>query len=192
VTGSEPYIDEFGDKWDSKVAHFGVALKFECPNGKYVSTVTGLGSQGMSYQVLPTGHPPLPWPPDPHSTEYSERCRCDVCAGRLVGDTVAAIIAEADEIHATMKSNEDTYTLKFLESARELIFREAQLGGYGINHNPVICTDIYVGATRRVHVLYNPSFQEVEAVTVSMPGSDLEPEEYPDTVAGAVAALRGP
>ena len=29
------------------------------------------------------------------SADYGERCPCDVCFGRLVGDTVEAILAEA-------------------------------------------------------------------------------------------------
>jgi hypothetical protein len=138
VTGSpsEPYVDEFGAKWDSKIAFYGVGLKLTCPNGEYVSLLTGLGSQGMTYQVLPNVHPALPWPPYPNNIEYGERCGCDGCAGRLVGDTIAAILAEADEIQATMKVNQDTYPLRFLVSARDFIVREVQLTGYGIHHDP--------------------------------------------------------
>lgn len=183
-----------------QTAHFGVGLKLDCPNGKYVSFITGVGSPNLAYQVVshaPETHPPLPWPPVPDSVEYGERCPCGVCVGRLVGDTVAAIRSEADAIQGTMKVNEDTYQLRYLESARDFIVREAQLGGYGISrgydthHNVAPSTETYLVSTRRVAVRYDDSFQEVEEVSVWLPVSTQPPEKYPDTLAGAVAALRG-
>jgi hypothetical protein len=190
VTGSEPtpYVDEFGDKWETKVAHFRVGLKLECPNGKELSFVTGTGGQNLVYQILATGHAALPWPPDPASTEYGERCGCDECVGRLVGDTVDAIRAEANAIQATMKSNEDTYTLRYLESARDVILREVQLMGYGIHRDIPSSTDTYVGSPRRVAVRYDDSFEEVKEATVTVLGSQTE--SHPGTLAGALAALR--
>jgi hypothetical protein len=49
----EPYVDEFGDEWPSKVAYYGVGLKLACPTGELVSLLTGLGSQGMNIRCCP-------------------------------------------------------------------------------------------------------------------------------------------
>jgi hypothetical protein len=187
-----------------KTDYVGVGLKLDCPNGNYVSFITGMGSRNLAYQVVfnaPDTHPPLPWPPDPDSTLYGERCPCEVCVGRLVGDTVAAIRAGANGIQGTMRVNEDTYNLRHLESARDVIVREAQLRGYGIVreqqigqyriHHDAAFTETYVISTRRVIVGYDDLFQEVEHVTVWLPASTQQPETYPGTLAGALAALRG-
>jgi hypothetical protein len=185
-----PYVDEDGIEWESKISYVGVGLKLECPNGNYVSVIIGSAADGaaLRYQVLATRHPALRWPPHPDSTEYGERCPCDDCVGRLVGDTVAAIRAEANEIQATTKSHEDTYTLRFLEPARDVILREAQLKGCGIDFDPSTSTESYVSPGRYVAVRYDPQ-GEVEDVTMAIPRSG---EEYPSTLAGALAALRGP
>jgi hypothetical protein len=192
VTGSNPnpapYIDEDGFEWESKIAYVGVGLKLECPSGRYVSVIIGTGGPDLAYQVLATKHPQLPWPPLPDSTEYGERCPCDDCVGRLVGDAVADIRAEADAIQATTKSHVDTYTLRHLETARSVIRRKAQLKGYGIHLDTSTSTESYVSAGRYIALRYDPA-DEVEDVTMTMPRSG---EEYPNTLAGALAALRGP
>lgn len=131
-----------------------------------MSFVTGIGSPNLTYQVVRTPSPSFPWPPDPNSTEYGERCPCEHCVGRLVGDTVDAIRNEADQIQLTMRSNEDTHQLRYLESARGVIFREAQLLGYGFRRDNLI--DVYEGPGRRVAVRYDDSFEEVEEVSVSV------------------------
>lgn len=137
-----------------------------------------MGTPNLHYQVVttPETHPPLPWPPDPGSDVYGERCPCEMCCGRLVGDTVAAIRAEAEAMASTMKVNQDTYQLRYLESARDAIVREAQLGGYGISrgfdhhHNSHPLTETYLLASRRVSVRYTNDFQgEVEGVSVWCP-----------------------
>jgi hypothetical protein len=181
----------------SNTAHLGVGLKLDCPSGNYVSFITGLGSPNLHYQVVTTeSHPPLPWPPDPNNDVYGERCPCQVCVGRLVGDTVAAIQAEADAQESSLKVNEDTYWLRYLESARDVVVREAQLGGYGISrgvdfrHNAAPTTETYLLASRRVSVRYDANFQEVEGVAVWLPVSTTGQPTYPGTLAGALEALR--
>jgi hypothetical protein len=163
-----------------------------------------MGSPSLTYQVVwkaPETHPPLPWPPLPDSDVYGERCPCDGCVGRLVGDTVSAIQAEALAMQATMKVNQDTYNLRYLESAHDVIVRQAQLRGYGIiregqlghygiHHHDGAFAETYVAMTRRVIVGYDDDFQEVEHVTVWLPASTQPPDTYPDTLAGALAALR--
>jgi hypothetical protein len=180
-------------------AHVGVGLKLDCPNGKYVSFITGMGVPNLTYQVVINAqtHPPFPWPPDPDSAVYGERCPCDVCCGRLVGDTVDAIQAEALAVQSTMTVNDDTYMLRYLESARDVIVREAQLKGCGIikgrgaRGNPASpLTETYATSTRRVEVRYGERFQEVEEVTVWLPVSTEPQPTYPDTFAGALAAMR--
>lgn len=181
-------------------AYLGVGLKCDCPNGKYVSFITGMNSPHLVYQVVtraPDVHPPLPWPPDPNSDVYGERCPCDVCVGRLVGDTVAAIRAEAEAIQGTTTVNQDTYQLRYLESARDVVVREAQRRGYGIlrgfdhHHNPHPSTETYLQGSRRVSVRYTGDFQEVENVSVWLPASEGPDPSYPNTLAGAVAAVEG-
>lgn len=183
----------------SNTAHLGVGLKLDCPNGKYVSIVTGLGSPNLHYQVVtraPDVHPPLPWPPDPASAVYGERCPCAVCLGRLVGDTVAAIQVEADAQQNSMKVNQDTYQLRYLESARDAVVREAQLVGYGIqqgfdhHHRAEPFTDTYLLASRRVSVRYDANFEEVNEVSVWLPTDAVPHPTYPSTLAGALQALR--
>lgn len=183
----------------SQTAYVGVGLKLDCPAGRYVSFITGMGSPSLTYQVVwIPGQPslPLPWPPLPGSAVYGERCPCDECCGRLVGDTVAAIEAEARGVQATMKVNEDTYNLRYLESAREAIIRQAQFGGYGIIHgkdaraNEVAFTETYVTPERRVSVQYDDELEEVEQVTAWLPVSTQPQPTYPNTLAGALAALR--
>jgi hypothetical protein len=180
-------------------AYVGVGLKLDCPNGKYVSVITGMGSPNLHYQVLtraPDVHTPLAWPPIPGSADYGEQCPCDVCVGRLVGDTVAAIQAEANQIQGTMRVNQDTYQLRYLESARDVIVREAQLVGYGImrgfdvHHNVAPTTETYLLASRRVSVRYDDASEEVKEVTVWLPVSTVAPPTYPGTLAGALTALR--
>jgi len=182
-----------------QTAYIGVGLKLDCPNGKYVSFITGMGSPSLTYQVVwraPDTHPPLPWPPLPGSDVYGERCPCEVCLGRLVGDTVAAIQAEALAMQSTTKVNQDTYNLRYLESERDAIIREAQLGGYGIIHgkdaraNYAPLTETYAISARRVSVRYDRSLQEVEDVTAWLPVSTNPQPTYPGTLAGALAALR--
>jgi hypothetical protein len=183
-----------------QTAHVGVGLKLDCPNGKYVSFITGMGIPNLTCQLVtnPQTHPPLPWPPDPDSAEYGERCPCDVCVGRLVGDTVEAILAEMYAVQTTMQVNEDTYMLRYLESARAVVVREAQLGGYGFirgrgarGNAASPLTETYATSTRRVEVRYGDQFQEVEEVTVWLPAPTEPQETYPGTLAGALAALRG-
>lgn len=164
-----------------------------------MSFITGLGSPNLHYQVVtktPDVHPPLPWPPDPVSDVYGERCPCAVCVGRLVGDTVAAIQAEVAAQQGSMKVNEDTYWLRYLEAARDVVVRKAQLGGYGIirgfdhHHNPNPSTETYLRGSRRVSVRYDASFWEVEDVSVWLPVSTASRPTYPGTLAGALEALR--
>jgi hypothetical protein len=86
--------------------------------------------------------------------------------------------------------------LRYLESARDVIVREAQLGGYGImrgfdhHHSPHPSTETYLLASRRVSVRYTDDFQEVEEVSVWLPVSTEGQPTYPGTLAGALAALR--
>jgi hypothetical protein len=82
---------------------------------------------------------------------------------------------------------EDTYTLRYLESARDLVIREAQNLRYGIHRDISTFTDTYARGARRVAVRYDDSLQQVEDVTVVRPLTD---ESYPATIAGALAALR--
>lgn len=180
-------------------AYVGVALKLDCPAGSdYVSFITGMGTPNLHYQVVttPDTHPPLPWPPDPDGDVYGERCPCEMCCGRLVGDTVAAIRAEAEAMASTMKVNQDTYQLRYLESARDAIVREAQLVGYGIqrgfdhHHRPDPLTETYLLASRRVSVRYDANFEEVNDVSVWLPVSTTGQPTYPATLAGALQALR--
>ena len=170
----------------------GAALKLACPasvGGRVVSILYRTGGGGIQYQVAGSGIPGLPWPPDPAWTEYGERCQCETCGGRLVGATVDELYAVVNGIHAGTAVNWDTYFLRYLESARDVIVREAQSLRYGIHRDISTFTDTYVRDDRRVAVRYDDSSQEVKEVRVVLRRSD---ESHPATIPQAVAALRGP
>jgi hypothetical protein len=176
---------------EREVAYMGAALKLACPasvGGRVVSTLYRTGGGGIQYQVEGSGAPGLPWPPDPTWTEYGERCRCETCAGRLVGAAVDELHAVMNGIHGDTAVNWDTYFLRYLESARDAIVREAQGLRYGIHRDISTFTDTYVRVDRRVAVRYADSFQEVEEVRIVLPPVRSD-ESYPATIPGAVAAL---
>jgi hypothetical protein len=185
------YIDEDGTRWEREVTYVGAGLKLACPapiGGRTVSVLIRGGGDEITYQVS-EGAPRLPWPPDPTWTEYGERCGCETCAGRLVGATVDELRAEVDAITADPGALEDTYLrLRYLESARDIIVREAQNLRYGIQRGISTFTDTYARAGRQVAVRYDDAFQEVEEVRIAFPRTE---ESYPATIAGALAALRG-
>ena len=79
------YVDDEGVEWEREVTHIGAVLKLACPEGKYVSHLFRTASGNIRYLLPGSGNRQLPWPPDPTSTEYGERCRCEVCNGRMVG-----------------------------------------------------------------------------------------------------------
>jgi hypothetical protein len=133
--------------------------------------------------------PALPWPPDETLADYGERCACDTCEGRLVGATVDELRAYVDKMDSDYLTNEDTYFLRYLETARDLVVREAQLHRYGIYRDISTGTDTYVRADRRVAVRYDASLQEVLEVGTVRPSPE---ESYPATIAGSLAALREP
>lgn len=191
MIGGVPFVDEFGTAWEREVAYVGGLLKLQCPapvGGQVVSTLIRVGSGNIEYQVAGSGAPPLTWPPDPTWIEYGGRCRCETCAGRLVGATVDELRAEIDAMNAVVTSNVDTYLdLRYLESARDLIVREAQNLHYGIHRTTQ--ADKYLRRERRVEVQYDGSFQDVEAVKVLVPETA---ESYLPSIAGAVAALQLP
>lgn len=194
MIGGMAYVDEFGTEWEREVAYVGALLKLQCPapvEGQVVSLLIRVGSGNIEYQVAGSGASPLRWPPDPTWTEYGERCHCGTCAGRLVGASIDELRADMVAMNAVVTSNEDTYRkLRYLESARDVVVREAQNLRYGILRNTVTHIDTYVQAQRRVEVQYDGSFQGIEAVKVLLgrqPG-----QSYPATIAGAVGALQLP
>ena len=182
-----PFIDEFGDEWERETEHVGAWLKLSCPAGTVVSYLIQSGGGDITYRVEGSGGLQLPWPPDPTDNHYGERCPCHECLGRLVGATVDELQAEVNAIHNAPTVNEDTYVLRYLESARDMIEREAQNERYAFQRHIPTLTDTYVCPTWRVNVRYDGSFQgEVADVTVEPPT-----ESYPPTLLGALHALRG-
>jgi hypothetical protein len=185
------YVDEFGDVWEREVSYVGAGLKLACPapiGGRIVSLLIRAFRDEIEYQVFP-GAPGLPWPPDPTWIDYGEICNCETCAGRLVGATVEELRAEVDDISSDDTSNADTFFLRYLESARDVIVRESRLLRYSISRDISTFTDTYVRPGRQVAVRYGDSFNEVEQVQVVFPRNDDTP--YPATIAGARAALAG-
>jgi predicted NBD/HSP70 family sugar kinase len=173
---------------DREVAYAGAGLKLTCPapiGGRVVSVLIRGGGDEIAYQVS-AGAPVLPWPPGP--TWTGERCQCETCAGRVVGATVEELRAKVDDMDSDYMTNVDTFFLRYLESARDVIVREAQYLRYGIQRDISTFTDTYVRAGRQVAVRYDDSFQEVTEVRVVYPRTD---ESYPGAIAGALAALRG-
>jgi hypothetical protein len=172
------------------VAYAGAGLKLACPatiGGRVVSVLIRAGGDEITYQAS-AGAPGLPWPPDPTWTEYGERCQCQTCEGRLVGATVEELREKINDMDSDYKVNEDTFFLHYLESARDVVVREAQVLRYGIQGDISTFADTYVRAGRQVAVRYDRSFQQVEQVMGVLSPSD---GPYPATIAGAVAALRG-
>ena len=124
---------------DERVAYVGIKLKLACPapvNGRIVSTLIRVGDE-INYQVEGSGVPELPWPPDPASADYGERCSCETCEGRLVGAPVEELRDVISDIHGDYAVNQDTYFLRYLESARDLIVREVQMQRYTIQRDPL-------------------------------------------------------
>lgn len=183
-----PFTDELGDEWKREVEYVGAHLKLSCPDGTIVSILSRDGGGGpIRYHVARSSCPDLYWPPDPTNTHYGERCPCERCVERLVGATVDELRAEVNALHDAVAENRDTYFLRYLESARDVIEREAQSRRCAFHRDASAFTDTYIGLTRRqVIVRYDKSFREVEHVAV-MPAT----ESYPGTLAGALAALRG-
>jgi hypothetical protein len=186
------YVDEFGYEWEREVAYAGAGLKLACPapiGGRIVSLlIRGAARDGIEYTTS-AGTPGLPWPPDPTWLDYAEICECETCAGRLVGATVAELRAKVDDISSDYTTNEDTFFLRYLESARDVIEQESRQLRYSIRRDISAFTDTYVRARRQVAVRYDSSFQEVVDVRVVFPDND--DTSYPATIAGARAALRG-
>lgn len=85
-------------------------------------------------------------------------------------------------------SNLDTFFLRYLESARDVIVRESQQHRYSISRDVSTFTDTYVRPGRQVAVRYDKSLDEIEEVRVVVPHND--DSEYPATIAGARDALR--
>jgi hypothetical protein len=169
----------------------GAGLKLRCPagvGGSIVSLLLRTGGDEIRY-VASADAPSLPWPPDPTLTEYGERCGCQTCEGRLVGATIDELRAKVDDMDSDYVMNEDTYFLRYLETARDVVVREAQNHRYGIQRDISTFTDTYVRAGRQVAVRYDDSLEEVEEVRIAHPRTD---ESFPATIAGALAALRGP
>ncbi|MGH3635673.1 MAG: hypothetical protein ACRDTS_16615 [Mycobacterium sp.] len=108
------FVDEFGDEWESEVAYIGAAVKLDCPAGKPVGQLVRTGGPAITYRLLGWDRS-RPWPPDPTSVNYAERCPCEVCGNRLVGETIDKLAQEVNEIHATTRSHIDTYVLRYLE-----------------------------------------------------------------------------
>ncbi|WAJ43124.1 hypothetical protein OK015_18055 [Mycobacterium sp. Aquia_216] len=178
------------DVTDRGTSYVGAGLKLECPapiGGRTVSLL--LRTSGDEIRYVPSqGAPGVPWPPDPTQMDYGERCGCDTCEGRLVGATVEELRAYVDRMDSDYLMNEDTYFLRYLETARDLVVREAQLHRYGIYRDISTRTDTYVRADRRVAVRFDDSLQVIEEVGTVRPGPEVS---YPTTIAGAAAALRG-
>ena len=121
-------------------AYVGAGLKLQCPagiGGSVVSLLLRSGGDEIRY-VASNGAPALPWPPDPTSTEYGERCQCQTCEGRLVGATVEELRAKVNDMDSDYATNEDTFFLRYLETARDAVVREAQNHRYGIRKRTAI------------------------------------------------------
>jgi hypothetical protein len=177
---------------DRGVDYVGAGLKLACPaaiGGSVVSLLLRTTRGDEIRYVASAGAPALPWPPDPTWTEYGERCQCQTCEGRLVGATVAELRAKVDDMDTDYATNEDTFFLHYLESARDAVVREAQNHRYGIQRDISSSTDTYVREGRQVAVRYDSSFEQVEEVGVVLPPTS--DESYPATIAGALAALAG-
>jgi hypothetical protein len=176
---------------DRGTAYAGAGLKLQCPapiGGRVVSLLLRAGGNAITY-VVSQGVPGLPWPPDPTAVEYGERCQCATCEGRLVGATVEELRAKVDDMDSDYTTNEDTFFLRYLESARDVVVREAQNHRLGIHRDVSTSTDTYVRPNRQVAVRYDPSLQAVEEVRIVVPRNT--DESYPATIAGALAALQG-
>jgi hypothetical protein len=174
---------------DREVEYVGAGLKLECPApiSEIVSVLFRGGGNAITYKV--PGSQRLPWPPDPTQVDYGEPCLCDVCGGRLVGATVEELRDEIAAISSNPAELENTYTLRYQETSRDLVIRAARNSRYGFHRDISTFTDTYVGTTRRVAVRYDGGTgQEVVAVNVVQPPNE---GEYPASIAGALAALRG-
>jgi hypothetical protein len=109
------FVDEFGGEWEHESSYLGAALKLDCPAGKPLGQlVRTQSSPSITYRLMGWGSS-RPWPPDPTAVNYAERCVCAECGSRLVGETVAELTKEVNEIHATTRSLEDTFRLRYLE-----------------------------------------------------------------------------
>lgn len=98
--------------------HVGAVLKLACPGpeGRIVSHLIRTGGPSIRYSVPGPDIRERPWPPDPTSADYGERCACDECHGRLVGATVDELEYQVNKLHSAPTANEDTYPLRFLQS----------------------------------------------------------------------------
>lgn len=108
------YVDDEGVEWEREVTHIGAVLKLACPEGKYVSHLFRTGGGNIRYLLPGSGNRQLPWPPDPTSTDYGERCPCEICNGRMVGAKVDDLRQAVNELDAAVTANEDTYFLDYL------------------------------------------------------------------------------
>jgi hypothetical protein len=106
-----------------------------------------------------------------------------------VGASVEELSNALGALHGTRIGNVHVHQLEHLESARDVIVREAMNLHYGIRRNAASHTDHYERARRRVEVQYDASFEDVEEVRVVLP---LTRGTYPATIAGARAALQLP
>lgn len=106
----------------------------DAPLPEVVSTLIRVGGD-IAYQVAGSDTPELPWPPDPTSVEYGEICHCQTCAGRLVGASVEELSNAVSALHGKPIGNVHVHQLEYLESARDVIVREAMDLHYGIRRN---------------------------------------------------------
>ena len=109
------YVDEFGYEWESEHSYLGAAVKLDCPAGQPISQLMRTATRPNITYLRPGWVSSRQWPPDATSVNYGEKCNCEECGGRLVGETVAKLKQQVDEIHATTKVHIDTYQLRYLE-----------------------------------------------------------------------------
>lgn len=132
---------------DERVAYVGIKLKLACPapvNGRIVSTLIRVGDE-INYQVEGSGVPELPWPPDPASANYGERCSCETCEGRLVGAPVEELRDVISDIHGDYAVNQDTYFYDIWNQRATLLCGKCRCSATRFNATPYlhrqICKD---------------------------------------------------
>ncbi|HEY1838613.1 MAG TPA: hypothetical protein VGG53_00055 [Mycobacterium sp.] len=186
------YVDEYGTVWERKTTYIGAKLDLYCPApvAERVSTLIHTHGDHIGYQVAGSGAPELPWPPDPNAVEYGEFCHCPSCNGRMVGASVEELRNAVKAVSDKPTGNVHVHELQYLDTEHDVVVRAAQNLHYGIHRNTANHTDTYVHGQRRVEVAYDSSFEDIQTVIkVVLP---LSGDEYPATIAGAVAALQLP
>jgi hypothetical protein len=157
-------------------------LKLACPgDGRIVSVLFSTGRDNIQYIVPATEVSRQPWPPDPTNANYGERCPCDESQDRLVGASVDFLT----EMILLTDVTEDTYVLRYLESARSVIELEATREGFHMHRDSSSGTDTYNRPNHKVIVGYD-EHGEVEHVHVQP-----ETASYPPTFRGALDAITG-